>query len=201
MFLCWLLKVCGLLINKLSQIAREEEKALVLGDQKRISAIELRQLNRTYELEDRSALIEKTATNGAWTSAGQFTVSYLVDYERELEDTVPLFEYDLENDSFGIPTIIDIGTYTGGFIDVKKYKRLDIELVATNNVSFILEELIGIDWEEVGTVTTENTIVKSYSLVNTNIIKIVRLLVMLYLLRLILVHLPLTQEILATPTL
>ncbi|MCC5631702.1 hypothetical protein LC613_28710 [Nostoc sphaeroides CHAB 2801] len=160
-------------INKLAQIAREEEKALVLGDQKRISAIELRQLNRTYELEDRAALIEKTATNGAWTSGGQFTVSYLVDYQGELEDTVPLFEYDLENDSFGIPTLINIGTYTGGFVDVKKYKRLDIELVATNNVSFILQELIGIDWEDVGTVTTDNTIVKSYSLVNTNIIKIV----------------------------
>ena len=158
--------------DKLALIAREEQKDLTIGDQKRLTAIELRQLERSYELEDKAALIEKTATNGAWTSAGQFTVSYLVDYQTELEDTVPLFQLDLDNDSFGIPTIVNVQTYSGGFIDTAKYKRLDIELVATANVSFILKELVGLTWENVGTLTTDNTIVKSYSLVNTNVIKV-----------------------------
>lgn len=158
--------------DKLALIAREEQKDLTIGDQKRLTAIELRQLERAYELEDKAALIEKTATNGAWTSAGQFTVSYLVDYQTELEDTVPLFQLDLDNDSFGIPTIVNVQTYSGGFIDTAKYKRLDIELVATANVSFILKELVGLTWQNVGTVTTDNTIVKSYSLVNTNVIKV-----------------------------
>ena len=158
--------------DKLALIAREEQKDLTIGDQKRLTAIELRQLERSYELEDKAALIEKTATNGAWTSAGQFTVSYLVDYQTELEDTVPLFQLDLDNDSFGIPTIVNVQTYSGGFIDTAKYKRLDIELVATANVSFILKELVGLTWQNVGTLTTDNTIVKSYSLVNTNVIKV-----------------------------
>jgi hypothetical protein len=159
--------------DKLALIAREEQKDLTIGDQKRLTAIELRQLERAYELEDKAALIEKTATNGAWTSAGQFTVSYLVDYQTELEDTVPLFQLDLDNDSFGIPTIVNVQTYSGGFIDTAKYKRLDIELVATANVSFILKELVGLTWEDIGILTTDNTIVKSYSLVNTNIIKVI----------------------------
>ncbi len=158
--------------DKLALIAREEQKDLTIGDQKRLTAIELKQLERAYELEDKAALIEKTATNGAWTSAGQFTVSYLVDYQTELEDTVPLFQLDLDNDSFGIPTIVNVQTYSGGFIDTAKYKRLDIELVATANVSFILKELVGLTWQNVGTLTTDNTIVKSYSLVNTNVIKV-----------------------------
>ena len=158
--------------DKLALIAREEQKDLTIGDQKRLTAIELRQLERSYELEDKAALIEKSATNGAWTSAGQFTVSYLVDYQTELEDTVPLFQLDLDNDSFGIPTIVNVQTYSGGFIDTAKYKRLDIELVATANVSFILKELVGLTWQNVGTLTTDNTIVKSYSLVNTNVIKV-----------------------------
>lgn len=158
--------------DKLALIAREEQKDLTIGDQKRLTAIELKQLERQYQLEDKAALIEKSATNGAWTSAGQFTISYLVDHQSELEDTVPLFQLDLDNDSFGIPTIVNVQTYIGGFIDVKNYKRLDIELVATANVSFILKELVGIAWQDVGTLTTDNTIVKSYSLVNTNIIKI-----------------------------
>ncbi|PPJ61965.1 hypothetical protein [Cuspidothrix issatschenkoi] len=158
--------------DKLALIAREEQKDLTIGDQKRLTAIELRQLERQYELEDKAVLIEKTATNGAWTSAGQFTVSYLVDYQTELEDTVPLFQLDLDNDSFGIPTIVNVQTYSGVFIDTAKYKRLDIELVATANVSFILKELVGLTWQNVGTVTTDNTIVKSYSLVNTNVIKV-----------------------------
>ncbi|OBQ39848.1 MAG: hypothetical protein AN485_05470 [Anabaena sp. MDT14b] len=158
--------------DKLALIAREEQKDLTIGDQKRLTAIELRQLERSYELEDKAALIEKTATNGAWTSAGQFTVSYLVDYQTELEDTVPLFQLDLDNDSFGIPTIVNVQTYSGGFIDTAKYNRLDIELVATANVSFILKELVGLTWQNVGTLTTDNTIVKSYSLVNTNVIKV-----------------------------
>lgn len=158
--------------DKLALIAREEQKDLAIGDQKRLTAIELRQLERAYELEDKAALIEKTATNGAWTSAGQFTISYLVDYQTELEDTVPLFQLDLDNDSFGIPTIVNVQTYSGGFIDTAKYKRLDIELVATANVSFILKELVGLTWQNVGTLTTDNTIVKSYSLVNTNVIKV-----------------------------
>ena len=158
--------------DKLALIAREEQKDLTIGDQKRLTAIELRQLERAYELEDKAALIEKSATNGAWTSAGQFTVSYLVDYQTELEDTVPLFQLDLDNDSFGIPTIVNVQTYSGGFIDTAKYKRLDIELVATANVSFILKELVGLTWQNVGTLTTDNTIVKSYSLVNTNVIKV-----------------------------
>ncbi|QSV70065.1 MAG: hypothetical protein HEQ20_03925 [Aphanizomenon flos-aquae KM1D3_PB] len=158
--------------DKLALIAREEQKDLTIGDQKRLTAIELRQLERSYELEDKAALIEKTATNGAWTSAGQFTVSYLVDYQTELENTVPLFQLDLDNDSFGIPTIVNVQTYSGGFIDTAKYKRLDIELVATANVSFILKELVGLTWQNVGTLTTDNTIVKSYSLVNTNVIKV-----------------------------
>lgn len=160
------------LTDKLALIAREEQKDLAIGDQKRLTAIELKQLDRAYELEDKAALIEKTATNGAWTSAGQFTISYLVDYQAELEDTVPLFQLDLDNDDFGIPSIVNVQTYIGGFIDTAKYKRLDIELVATSNVSFILKELVGINWQNVGTLTTDNTIVKSYSLVNTNIIKI-----------------------------
>jgi hypothetical protein len=96
----------------------------------------------------------------------------LVDYQTELEDTVPLFQLDLDNDSFGIPTIVNVQTYSGGFIDTAKYKRLDIELVATANVSFILKELVGLTWQNVGTLTTDNTIVKSYSLVNTNVIKV-----------------------------
>ncbi|MFM2063930.1 MAG: hypothetical protein RLZZ507_3601 [Cyanobacteriota bacterium] len=158
--------------DKLALIAREEQKDLTIGDQKRLTAIELKQLERQYQLEDKAALIEKSATNGAWTSAGQFTISYLVDHQTELEDTVPLFQLDLDNDSFGIPTIVNVQTYIGGFIDVKNYKRLDIEVVATANVSFILKELVGIAWQDVGTLTTDNTIVKSYSLVNTNIIKI-----------------------------
>jgi hypothetical protein len=158
--------------DKLALITREEEKDLAIGDQKRLTAIELKQLDRAYELEDKAALIEKTATNGAWTSAGQFTVSYLVDYQTELEDTVPLFQLDLDNDDFGIPTIVNVQTYSGGFIDTAKYKRLDIELVATANVSFILKELVGTTWQNVGTLTTDNTIVKSYSLVNTNVIKV-----------------------------
>ena len=158
--------------DKLALIAREEQKDLTIGDQKRLTAIELRQLERAYELEDKAALIEKSATNGAWTSAGQFTVSYLVDYQTELEDTVPLFQLDLDNDSFGIPTIVNVQTYSGGFIDTAKYNRLDIELVATANVSFILKELVGLTWQNVGTLTTDNTIVKSYSLVNTNVIKV-----------------------------
>lgn len=158
--------------DKLALIAREEQKDLTIGDQKRLTAIELRQLERSYELEDKAALIEKSATNGAWTSAGQFTVSYLVDYQTELEDTVPLFQLDLDDDSFGIPTIVNVQTYSGGFIDTAKYKRLDIELVATANVSFILKELVGLTWQNVGTLTTDNTIVKSYSLVNTNVIKV-----------------------------
>ncbi|TRT88121.1 MAG: hypothetical protein EWV82_03195 [Microcystis aeruginosa Ma_AC_P_19900807_S299] len=158
--------------DKLALIAREEQKDLTIGDQKRLTAIELRQLERAYELEDKAVLIEKTATNGAWTSAGQFTVSYLVDYQTELEDTVPLFQLDLDNDSFGIPTIVNVQTYSGVFIDTAKYKRLDIELVATANVSFILKELVGLTWQNVGTLTTDNTIVKSYSLVNTNVIKV-----------------------------
>jgi hypothetical protein len=158
--------------DKLALIAREEQKDLAIGDQKRLTAIELKQLDRAYELEDKAALIEKTATNGAWTSAGQFTISYLVDYQTELEDTVPLFQLDLDNDDFGIPTIVNVQTYSGGFIDTAKYKRLDIELVATANVSFILKELVGTTWQNVGTLTTDNTIVKSYSLVNTNVIKV-----------------------------
>lgn len=158
--------------DKLALIAREEQKDLTIGDQKRLTAIELRQLERAYELEDKAALIEKSATNGAWTSAGQFTISYLVDYQTELEDTVPLFQLDLDNDDFGIPTIVNVQTYSGGFIDTAKYKRLDIELVATANVSFILKELVGTTWQNVGTLTTDNTIVKSYSLVNTNVIKV-----------------------------
>ena len=158
--------------DKLALIAREEQKDLTIGDQKRLTAIELRQLERSYELEDKAAFIEKSATNGAWTSAGQFTVSYLVDYQTELEDTVPLFQLDLDDDSFGIPTIVNVQTYSGGFIDTAKYKRLDIELVATANVSFILKELVGLTWQNVGTLTTDNTIVKSYSLVNTNVIKV-----------------------------
>ncbi|ULP71463.1 hypothetical protein [Nodularia sphaerocarpa] len=158
--------------NRIAEIARQEERDLTVGDQKRLTAIELKQLERAYELEDRAALIEKTATNGAWTSAGQFTISYLVDHQTELENTVPLFQLDLDNDSFGIPSVIEIQTYTGGFIDTKNYKRLDIELVATANVSFVLKELIGLTWEAVGTLSTDNTIVKSYSLVNTNVIKV-----------------------------
>lgn len=158
--------------NRIAEIAREEERDLTVGDQKRLTAIELKQLDRAYELEDKAALIEKTATNGAWTSAGQFTISYLVDHQTELENTVPLLQLDLDNDSFGIPTVIEIQTYTGGFIDTKNYKRLDIELVATANVSFVLKELVGLSWQEVGTLSTDNTIVKSYSLVNTNVIKV-----------------------------
>jgi hypothetical protein len=157
---------------KLAEIARQEERDLTTGDQKRLTSIELKQLDRAYELEDKAALIEKTATNGAWTSAGQFTISYLVDYETELQDTVPLFQLDLDNDTFAIPTIVNAQTYSGSFINTKNYKRLDIELVATANVSFILKELIGVDWVDVSALTTDNVIVKSYSLVNTNIIKI-----------------------------
>jgi hypothetical protein len=157
---------------KLAEIARQEERDLTTGDQKRLTSIELKQVDRAYELENKAALIEKTATNGAWTSAGQFTISYLVDHQTELEDTVPLFQLDLDNNSFGIPTIVNVQTYIGGFIDVKNYKRLDIEIVATDNVSFILKELVGIAWQDVGTLTTDNTIVKSYSLVNTNVVKL-----------------------------
>ncbi len=158
--------------KSLAEIARQEDRDLSVVNQRKLSSIELRQVDRAYVLEDKAALIEKTATNGAWTSAGQFTISYLVDHQTELEDTVPVFQLDLDNDYFGIPTVVEVQTYIGGFIDTKNYKRLDIELVASANVSFVLKELAGTTWEPVGEIATDNAIVKSYSLVNTNVIKV-----------------------------
>ncbi|MCM0592083.1 MAG: hypothetical protein KA716_18515 [Gloeotrichia echinulata DEX184] len=158
--------------KSLAEIARQETKDLNLGDQKRLTSIELKQIDRAYELEDKAALREKTATNGAWTSAGQFTISYLVDYQAELEDTVPILQLDLNNDDFGIPTVINGQFYGGHFIETKKYSRLDIEIVASSNVSFVLKELVETSWVQVSPSITDNAIVKSYSLVNTNVIKV-----------------------------
>ncbi|WYL99197.1 MAG: hypothetical protein HEQ19_06345 [Gloeotrichia echinulata CP02] len=158
--------------KSLAEIARQETKDLTLGDQKRLTSIELKQIDRAYELEDKAALREKTATNGAWTSAGQFTISYLLDHQTELEDTVPILQLDLNNDDFGIPTVINGQSYGGHFIETKRYSRLDIEIVASSNVSFVLKELVGTSWVQVSPSITDNAIVKSYSLVNTNVIKV-----------------------------
>ncbi|MEH2126441.1 hypothetical protein [Nostoc sp.] len=158
---------------KLAEIAREEDKELSVGDQKRLSSIELKELGRAYELENKASLIEKTATNGAWTSSGQFTISYLVDYQTDLEDTVPLITKDLDSTDFGIPSILDASTYVGGFITVTKYKRLDITLIGSENIGFTLQALNDLTWEDVSPETIDNAITKSYSLINTNVIKIV----------------------------
>ncbi|MBN3882551.1 MAG: hypothetical protein V7L02_03030 [Nostoc sp.] len=157
---------------KLEEIAREEDKALAIGDQKRLSSIELKQVDKAYELENKAALIERTATNGAWTSAGQFTISYLDYYATDLEDTVSLIVKDFTNSDYGIPSILQTGNYEAS-IPVINYKRLDISIVASANITFKLQELVGIEWEDVSLELTDNAIVKSYSLVNTSLIKIV----------------------------
>ncbi|MBC1235912.1 hypothetical protein [Nostoc sp. 2RC] len=155
---------------KLSQIAREEDKEIALGDQKRLAAIELKEVTRAYELEDKAALVEKSATNGAWTSAGQFTISYLDYYATDLEDTVPLMVKDFFNDDYGIPTLLSGNYFTN--IPVTNYKRLDIRLVASANIKFKLQELVDIDWVDVSPEVIDNAITKSYSLINTSIIKL-----------------------------
>ncbi|MEH1955934.1 hypothetical protein [Nostoc sp.] len=157
---------------KLTEIAREEDKALAIGDQKRLSSIELKQVDRAYELENKAALVERTATNGSWTSAGQFTISYLDYYATDLEDTVSLIVKDFTNSDYGIPSILQTGNYEAS-IPVINYKRLDISIVASANITFKLQELVDIEWEDVSLELTDNAIVKSYSLINTSLVKIV----------------------------
>jgi hypothetical protein len=158
---------------KLAEIAREEDKEITLQDQKRLTAIELKEIDRKYKLEDKEALREKPATNGIWTSAGQFTYSYLVDYGVEMEDTVPMLSKKLENTDFGIPTLIQAQTYIGQTIDNANYKELNIEITASANITYTFKALIGLSYETIGTpVTDNNNIVKRYSLANTTAYRI-----------------------------
>lgn len=157
---------------KLAEIAREEDKEITLQDQKRLTAIELKEIDRKYKLEDREALREKPATNGIWTSAGQFTYSYLVDYGVEMEDTVPMFSKKLDNSDFGIPTIIQTQTYIGQTIDNANYKELNIEITASANITYTFKALVGLSYETIGTPITDNNIVKRYSLANTTAYRI-----------------------------
>jgi hypothetical protein len=158
--------------SKLAQIAREEDKEINLQDQKRLTTIELKELDRKYKLEDKEALREKSATNGVWTSAGQFTLSYLVDYGVDMVDTVPLISEKLGNSDFGIPTLIQAQTYTGLAIDNRNYKELNIEITASANITYIFKALVGLTYEIVGTPITDNNIVKRYLLANTTAYKI-----------------------------
>ncbi|MHC5746767.1 MAG: hypothetical protein ACYTXT_33730, partial [Nostoc sp.] len=48
-----------------------------------------------------------------------------------------------------------------------------ISIVASANITFKLQELVDIEWEDVSLELTDNAIVKSYSLINTSLIKIV----------------------------
>ncbi|MBN3962251.1 hypothetical protein [Nostoc sp. NMS8] len=157
---------------KLAEIGREEDKALSIEDQKRLSSIELKQVDRAYELENKASLVEITASNGAWTSAGQFTISYLDYYATDLQDTVPLVIKEFINSDYGIPSILQIGNYQTS-IPVTNYKRLDISIIASANVTFKLQELVGLTWQDVSPELTDNAIIKSYSLINSSVIKIV----------------------------
>jgi hypothetical protein len=156
----------------LERIAREEDKAITLQDQKRLSAIELKEVDRKYQLEDREALRDKPATNGAWTASGQFTYSFVSDHYVEMDDTVPMFSKTLSNADFGIPTLIQAQTYIGLVTDNANYKELSIEITASANITYIFKALVGLDYQVIGTPVTDNNIVKRYSLANTTAYKI-----------------------------
>ncbi|MEA5605483.1 hypothetical protein [Nostoc sp. UHCC 0252] len=157
---------------KLAEIAREEDKEITLQDQKRLTAIELKEIDRKYKLEDKEALREKPATNGIWTSAGQFTYSYLVDYGVEMEDTVPMFSEKLDNTDFGIPTLIQAQTYIGQTIDNSNYKEINIEITASANITYTFKALVGLSYETIGDPVTDNNLIKRYSLTNTTAYRI-----------------------------
>ncbi|MEH2392256.1 MAG: hypothetical protein V7K21_11570, partial [Nostoc sp.] len=125
-----------------------------------------------YELENKASLIERKASNGAWTSAGQFTISYLDYYATDLIDTIPAMVNEFTNSDYGIPSILQIGGYQAS-IAVTHYKRLDISIVASANITFKLQELVGLTWQDVSAEVTDNAIVKSYSLINTSSIKLI----------------------------
>ncbi|MGF2034278.1 MAG: hypothetical protein RMZ43_002950 [Nostoc sp. CmiVER01] len=157
---------------KLAQIGREEDRDINLQDQKRLTAIELKAIDRKYKLEDREALREKQATNGAWTSAGQFTISYLVDYGVDMSDTVAIFSKKLDNTDFAIPTLLQAQTYIGQSIPNSGYRELNIEITASANITYTFKALVGLSYEVIGIPVTDNNIVKRYSLANTTAYRI-----------------------------
>lgn len=159
-------------LAKLQQISAEGQTDLATAEQKRIANLELLNLKRQHELDDREALLGKKASNGAWTNAGQMTITHLVDYGVELEDTVVMDLKKLDNTFFGLPTIINAETIMGAALDVGKYRLLSLKLISNAPVTFKLLELIEGAFVEVGTPTTDNSIVKSYSLVNTSSIRL-----------------------------
>lgn len=160
-------------IYKLQQIELEADRKLDLNQQNFVNKIEELELKRRYQLEDRAAKETKDATNGAWTASGQVTITYLTDYAAPLEDTVTVDKKGLDLSFFGLPTLVGIGTVESTPILVSAYKQLNVQLVATQNVTFVLKELIGNTWVDVGTPATDNAIIKTYSLLQTNIIKLV----------------------------
>lgn len=160
-------------VYKLQQIEREGDKKIDLAQQNFVNKIEELELKRRYQLEDRAAKETKDASNGAWTASGQVTITYLTDYAAPLEDTVTVDKKGLDLSFFGLPTLVGIGTVESTPILVSAYKQLNVQLVATQNVTFVLKELIGNTWVDVGTPATDNAIIKTYSLLQTNIIKLV----------------------------
>ncbi|MGV0102142.1 hypothetical protein NSTCB13_00650 [Nostoc sp. DSM 114160] len=77
---------------------------------------------------------------------------------------------EFTNEDYGIPSLLQVGSYQTS-IAVNKYKRLDIKIVASASINFTLQELVD-DWEDISPEVTDNAITKSYSLINTSIIKI-----------------------------
>lgn len=132
-------------------------------------------LKHQWDLErEFRSLNNRQATNGYWTPAGQFTVSFLSEYDVTYEDTITVDLLKAPNSYFGLAYVINNAeTLQGSIIEVSKYTKLDLTITADYNIQFkLFSSLDRVTFTQVGTTTTDTQIVKEYYLPPTKFIRL-----------------------------
>lgn len=146
----------------------------LLEDEKLNHKVILKELERKYELEDRDNLGNKTATNGVWTPAGQFTQTFISEHFVELEDTVMKDSRGLSNSFYGLPERISAGvSVVSERINVEEFDKLEIDIQTSEAIEYILySSSDGSTFTQVSNSTISSNIQKQYYLPPSKYIKI-----------------------------
>lgn len=92
------------------------------------------ELERRYRLEDRAERMNRTATNGVKTLAGEFTISFIEEYGVEMEPTV-VTNLKLDTQAFGLVSPLPAGAVsTSNTLNVSEYSTLELLVVSNNPV-------------------------------------------------------------------